>query len=65
MTAEGLKALRERLGLTRQQLAEELDIDPHHVYMLESGRRQITRILELAVTHLGCKKRRHKVRSER
>lgn len=54
MTPKQLMAFRGKLGLTRRQLAELLEVDPHHVYMLESGKRGITRILTLAVLHLEC-----------
>lgn len=53
MTPAQLQRFREtRLKMTRAELAKALDVDPHHIYMLEAGKRRITKILELAVRYL-------------
>lgn len=55
MTPAQLQRFREkRLKMTRAELAKALDVDPHHIYMLEAGKRGITKMLELAVRHLEC-----------
>lgn len=58
MTPAQLQRFREKkLKLTRQELAAKLDVDPHHIYMLESGKRGITKIFEYAVRYLDRVKR--------
>jgi transcriptional regulator with XRE-family HTH domain len=55
VTAKQLKARRKKMKLSQAELAALLHMDPHHIYMLESGRREITHVLTLAIEHLSCK----------
>ena len=51
MTADELRALRKRLGMTQAQLAAALEISPSSISNYEGGRRPalpIPRLVELA-----------------
>jgi len=50
MTADDLRALRKRLGMTQVQLAEALDVQPSTIANYEGGRGpyEIPRMVELA-----------------
>lgn len=48
MTGSGLKALRERLSLTRKALAEALEIDRKTLQRYEDGESRIPRHIALA-----------------
>ncbi len=47
MTGDQFKAIRIRLGMSVPELAKHLGFDRSHVYSLENGNREITRVLEL------------------
>ena len=47
MTGEELKALRLRLGLTREAMAEKLGITASAVYKIESGENQMRKSVAL------------------
>lgn len=49
MTADDLRALRERHRLSQVELASKIGYAPNHIYMVESGRRAMTERLERAV----------------
>lgn len=44
-----LRKIREALDLTRADIAEEIGISPHTIYMWESGRRKINALAEYAL----------------
>lgn len=49
MTGRDLRALRQSLGLTQQQLGDELGIHANTVARLERGELPITRRMETAI----------------
>lgn len=58
-TPAKLKAERERLGLTQPQLAEALGMTRDAIARMERGDRPITRVTQMAIEHLSCKRRTH------
>jgi transcriptional regulator with XRE-family HTH domain len=58
MEASTLRTIRKSKGLTQAQLAAGIGVSSNHVYMVESNRRPLTRVLELAavcvLTHPTC-----------
>lgn len=44
-----IKALRDKYGLTREQLGIRMGYSEDHIYRLETGRRNITPHLEIAL----------------
>jgi transcriptional regulator with XRE-family HTH domain len=60
MTADDLRALRKRLGMTQWQLAKALGITPSTISNYEGARGdyEIPRVVELACEALAQKSRR-------
>ncbi len=54
-TPEQLRLTREKLKLTRAELAEALGMTRNAVLKMERGERPITRVTELAIQHLSCR----------
>ena len=53
MTGEELKALRLRLNLTREAMAEKLGITASAVYKIESGENQMRKSVEMLAEKLN------------
>ncbi len=53
MTGSELKALRLRLGLTREAMAEKLGITASAVYKIESGENQMRKSVEMLAKQLS------------
>lgn len=47
MTGKQFKAIRKRLGLSAAELGAHLGYSRIHIHQLESGRREVGRVLEL------------------
>ena len=47
-----IKAFRRQLGLQANKLAEELNISPSYLNLIESGKRKIDGDLPVSYTHL-------------
>lgn len=58
LTPAALRALRTNLRLTQTALAGRLGMTRDAIAAMESGRRPITRVTELALEHLSCRKRK-------
>jgi transcriptional regulator with XRE-family HTH domain len=56
LTPTQLRSIREKLGLTQSALAEKLGMTRDAITSMESGRRPITRVTQLAIEHLSCKR---------
>ena len=67
MTADDLKKMRARLGLTQAELAERLGVERNTVNRWEMGLLPIQTITGLAVHHLEClpKGKRQRKRTRR
>lgn len=48
-TGEDLRALREALGLTQKELAERLGVARNYVYLVETGKKAMSKKLDLAI----------------
>lgn len=48
-TGEDLRALREALGLTQKELAERLGVARNYVYLVETGKKTMSKKLDLAI----------------
>jgi transcriptional regulator with XRE-family HTH domain len=47
-----VREIREKLGLTQAQLAEKLGASQNYLYMIESGRRQLSKLLCMKLENL-------------
>lgn len=63
MTADDMRALRKRLGMTQPQLAEALDVSASTIANYEGGRKDrllpIPRVVELACEALLARSRKN------
>lgn len=54
MTPEQLKAAREKLKLTQEELAGKLEVHRVTVVDWERAKKPISKVVELAIEHLVC-----------
>lgn len=57
MTPAQFKALRKKLAMTQTELAKALGVTQVTIARWETGRRKIAKTVQLAVEHLGCKRK--------
>lgn len=55
MTPADLRAFRKRLGLTQTEAAEAMGLTKQAIYLYESGRNPIPRLVELACEAIEAK----------
>lgn len=49
-----IEAIRRRLGLTQQQLAERLSVSRQHIVLIEGGKRQPSMTLRYAIAAIAA-----------